>query len=41
MAVREEEVRRLRVKSKERRSTKTVKVVKNPTGKPSIDDIVL
>lgn len=41
MAVREEEVRRLRVKSKERRSTKTVKVVKNPAGKPSIDDIVL
>lgn len=41
MAVKEEEVRRLRVKSKEHRSTKTVKVIKNPANKSSIDDIIL
>lgn len=40
MAVKEEEVRKLRVKSKERRSTKTVKVIKNPASKSSIDDII-
>ena len=41
MAVKEEQVRQLRVKSKDRRSTKAVKVIKNPAGKTSIDDIVL
>ena len=41
MAVKEEEVRKLRIKSKEQRSTKTVKVIKNPANKSSIDDIVL
>lgn len=41
MAVKEDKVRQLRVKSKEQRSTKTVKVIKNPANKSSIDDIVL
>lgn len=41
MAVKEEQVRQLRVKSKDRRSTKTVKVVRNHAGKSSIDDIIL
>ena len=41
MAVKEDKVRQLRVKSKEQRSTKTVKVIKHPAGKTSIDDIVL
>lgn len=40
MAVKEEQVRRLRVKSKEQRTNKTVKVIKKQ-GKASIDDIVL
>ena len=41
MAVKEEEVRRLRVKSKDRRSTKAVKVIKASAGKSSINDIIL
>jgi hypothetical protein len=41
MAVKEEKVRQLRVKSKEQRSTKSVKVIKNPSRKSSIDDIIL
>jgi hypothetical protein len=41
MAVKEEKVRQLRVKSKEHRSTKTVKVIKNSATKSNIDDIVL
>lgn len=41
MAVKEEQVRQLRVKSKEHRSTKAVKVIKNPKSKASIDDIIL
>lgn len=41
MAIKEDKVRQLRVKSKEQRSTKTVKVIKNPGAKSSIDDIVL
>lgn len=41
MAVKENEVRRLVVKSKQSRSAKTVKVVKKQDGKTSIDDIVL
>lgn len=41
MAVKENEVRRLVVKSKESRAAKTVKVVNKQTGKTSIDDIVL
>lgn len=41
MAVKEEQVRQLRVKSNNRRSTKTVKVIKNNAGKSSIDDILL
>lgn len=41
MAVKEEQVRQLRVKSKEHRSTKAVKVIKNPSKKSSIDDIIL
>ena len=40
MAVKENEVRKLIVKSKENRSTKTVKVVKKQNGKTSIDDII-
>lgn len=41
MAVKEEQVRKLVVKSKENRSTKSVKVIKKQTGKTSIDDIIL
>lgn len=41
MAVKENEVRKLIVKSKQSRSAKTVKVVKKQDGKTSIDDIVL
>lgn len=41
MAVKENEVRKLIVKSKQSRSAKTVKVVKRQDGKTSIDDIVL
>lgn len=40
MAVKEEQVRKLRVKSKEQRTTKSVKVIKKQ-GKSSIDDILL
>ena len=40
MAVKENEVRKLIVKSKQNRSTKTVKVVKKQNGKTSIDDII-
>ena len=40
MAVKENEVRKLIVKSKENRSAKTVKVVKKQSGKTSIDDII-
>lgn len=41
MAVKENEVRKLIVKSKESRSAKTVRVVKKQTGKTNINDIVL
>lgn len=41
MAVKEEQVRQLRVKSKDRRATKSVKVIKHNAGKSSIDDIIL
>lgn len=41
MAVKENEVRKLIVKSKESRSNKTVKMVKKQNGKTSIDDIIL
>lgn len=41
MAVKENEVRRLVVKSKQSRSAKSVKVVKKQDGKTSIDDIIL
>ena len=41
MAVKENEVRKLVVKSKESRSSKAVKVVRKQTGKTSIEDIVL
>lgn len=41
MAVKENEVRKLIVKSKESRSAKTVKVVKKQTGKTNINDIIL
>lgn len=41
MAVKENEVRKLIVKSKQSRSAKTVKVVKKQDGKTSIDDIIL
>lgn len=41
MAVKENEVRKLIVKSKQSRSAKTVRVVKKQDGKTSIDDIVL
>ena len=41
MAVNEDKVRQLRVKSKEQRSTKTVKVIKKQGGKVNINDIVL
>ena len=40
MAVKEEQVRKLRVKAKEQRSTKSIKVIKKQ-GKSSIDDIIL
>ena len=40
MAVKENEVRKLIVKSKQNRSAKTVKVVKKQNGKTSIDDII-
>lgn len=40
MAVKENEVRKLVVKSKQSRSTKTVKVVRKQNGKTSIDDII-
>lgn len=40
MAVKEEAVRKLVVKSKQSRSTKSVKVVKQQTGKTNIDDIL-
>lgn len=41
MAVQEDKVRQLRVKSKEQSASKTVKVVKKPSGKVNINDIVL
>ena len=41
MAVKEDTVRKLIVKSKQNRSTKSVKVVKQQNGKASIDDIIL
>ena len=41
MAVKEEQVRQLRVKSKDLRATKSVKVIKHNAGKSSIDDIIL
>lgn len=41
MAVKEDNVRKLVIKSKQNRSTKSVKVVKKQTGKTSIDDIIL
>jgi len=41
MAVKENEVRKLIVKSKQNRSTKTVKIVKKQNGKTNIDDIIL
>jgi hypothetical protein len=40
MAIKEHEVRKLIIKSKEQRSSRTIKVVK-PTGKANINDIVL
>ena len=40
MAIKEHEVRKLIVKSKEQRSSRTIKVVK-PTGRASIEDVVL
>lgn len=41
MAVNEDKVRQLRVKSKEQRSAKTVKIIKKQGGKVDINDIVL
>ncbi len=41
MAVKENEVRKLVVKSKQNRSAKTVRVIKKQDGKSSIDDIIL
>ena len=41
MAVKENEVRKLIVKSKQNRSTKTVKLVRKQDGKANIDDIIL
>lgn len=41
MAVKEDKVRQLRIKSKEQRQVKSVKVIKNKTGKTDINDIVL
>lgn len=40
MAVKEEQVRKLVVKSKQNRSSKSVRVVKKQTGKANIDDII-
>lgn len=40
MAIKEHEVRKLIIKSKEQRSSRTIKVVK-PTGKANINDVVL
>ena len=40
MAIKEHEVHKLIVKSKEQRSTRTIKVVK-PTGKVSTNDVIL
>ena len=40
MAIKEDKVRQLRVKSKENRASKTVKIIKNPANKSSIDDII-
>lgn len=41
MAVKEDQVRKLVVRSKENRSAKSVKIVKKQNGKTSIDDIIL
>ena len=41
MAVKEDQVRKLVVRSKENRSAKSVKIVKKQNGKASIDDIIL
>lgn len=41
MAVKEDQVRKLVVRSKENRSVKSVKIVKKQNGKTSIDDIIL
>ena len=41
MAIKEDQVRKLVVKSKENRSAKSVKIVKKQNGKTSIDDIIL
>lgn len=41
MAVKEDKVRQLRIKAKEQRSNKTVKIIKNSSSKSSIDDIIL
>lgn len=41
MAVKEEQVRKLVIKSKQNRSAKSVKVVKKQTGKTNIEDIIL
>lgn len=41
MAVKEDQVRKLVVKSKENRSAKSIKIVKKQNGKTSIDDIIL
>lgn len=41
MAVKEEQVRKLRLKSKEQRTNKTVKIIKKPRGKVDMNDIVL
>ncbi|MGN1299837.1 MAG: hypothetical protein ACI4VC_00605 [Clostridia bacterium] len=41
MAVKEDQVRKLVVRSKENRSAKSIKIVKKQNGKTSIDDIIL
>lgn len=41
MAVNEDKVRQLKVKSKEQRTSKTIKIVKKASGKTGINDIVL
>ena len=41
MAVKEDEVRRLKLKAKEVRSTKSVKIITKPNKKTSVDDIIL